>query len=267
MKALQKQLILFWSCCILVFTSCKSKKAITQTNQPPPPPQKQQIKSKNYEEEIKLINSHANQTNWYCAKATAKYDDGKQSIGLDLEIQLEKNKETWINVKAMGFINVARIAFQTDSIRILDYINRTYTSASYKYLANFTSLPLSYTQIENLLLGNVLFPLDLNSTIVQKNNSGIGTYNQFSGFKQRITYNHLFKVIQTSIQDTSKTQSLDIEYSQFLEENKSQFPKKIDILLKSDKQLRVEMLMNNLSFIKKRDWQLSVPKNYKVNVF
>jgi hypothetical protein len=266
MKSFQKFLLILCCMCIFIANSCKTKKVVQEIKLNPIP-QKQEVKAKNYETEIKQINANANQTNWYCAKAAVKYDDGKQAIGLDLEIQIEKNKETWVNVKTMGFINVARIVFQTDSVRILDYINRTYTSASYKYLDHFTSLPLGYSQIENLLLGNVLYPLDIHSTIVQKSNNTISTFNQFFGFKQRVNLNNLFKVIQTNIQDSAQKQSLQISYSQFIAENKNQFPEKIAILLKSDKQLSIDMLMNNLSFNKKRDWQLSVPKNYKVNVF
>ncbi len=266
MKAYQKLLMPICFFCFFIAFSCKTKKVV-QEPKLVPVLQKQEVKTKNYESEIKQINTNANQTNWYCSKAAVKYDDGKQTIGLDLEIQIEKNKETWINVKAMGFINVARIVFQTDSMRILDYINRTYTSASYNYLGNFTSLPLGYSQIENLLLGNVLYPLDIQSTTVQKNNNGLLVFNQFSGFKQHVNLNNLFKVIQTHIQDSVQKQSLNIGYSQFVTENKNQFPEKIAIQLKSDKQLNIEMVMNNLSFNKKRDWQLSVPKNYKVNVF
>lgn len=253
-------------CTFLASYSCKTKKKLAESTLPLEKP-KQLVQSKSYEEEIKQIILHSNQTNWLYTKANAKYDDGKQEIGIDLEIQLEKNKEIWINVKAMGFINVARILFQPDSVHILDYINRTYTQASYGYLKNFSPLPVTYSQIENLLLGNVLFPLDVKTTIVQKLPNGSSSYNQFGNFKQRINFNSLLKVSKTIVQDSIQQQSLTINYNQFVTENKNQFPGKINIQLTGNQQLNIEMILNNMTFNKKRDWQLSVPKNYKVHVF
>jgi hypothetical protein len=256
---------IFFSCCILLF-ACSTKKKIVASKEPIQAP-KQANTKKTFEEDIKQVSLHANSTNWYYTKATAKYDDGKQEIALDLEIQIETNKEIWINVKAMGFINVARILFQPDSIRILDYINRTYTSTTYQYLRNFTPLPIAYAQLENLMIGNVLFPLDVQSSqFVKLNNESI-SYNLINGFKQKINYNNFIKVKQTMVQDSLQLQNLTIVYGQFVPENKNQFPGKINILLQAEKNMNIEMVMNNISYTKKRDWQLSVPKNYKVHVY
>jgi hypothetical protein len=252
--------------CSILLVACSTKKKMVINNEQIQAP-KQFNTKKTYEDEIKQVVLHSNNVNWYYTKATAKYDDGKQEIGLDLEIQMEKSKEIWINVKAMGFINVARILFQPDSIRILDYINRTYTSTTYQYLRNFTPLPIAYAQLENLIIGNVLFPLDVQSSHFVKVNNEAISYNQVNGFKQKTNYNNFMKVKQTMVQDSLQSQNLTIAYSQFVPENKNQFPGKINIQLQAEKNMIIEMVMNNLSFTKKRDWQLSVPKNYKVHVF
>jgi hypothetical protein len=250
---------------ILLF-ACSTKKKIVENKEPIQAP-KQINTKKTFEEEIKQVGLHSNQAKWYYSKATAKYNDGKQEIGLDLEIQLENNKEIWINVKAMGFINVARILFQPDSVRILDYINRAYTRTTYQYLRNFIPLPITYAQLENLILGNVLFPLDIKTTQFQKLNNETSSYNLISGFKQKTNFNNFMKVKETKVQDSLQSQNLTITYSQLIIDNKNQFPGKINIQLQAEKNLNIEMMMNNVSFTKKRDWQLTVPKNYKVHVY
>lgn len=69
---------------------------------------------------------------WFTSEVD--YNDGKQSISLNVELSAKRNDYIYLNAKALGIVNVARVLIKRDSIRILDLVNRQYISAFHMVL-------------------------------------------------------------------------------------------------------------------------------------
>ena len=72
---------------------------------------------------------------------------------MDVELVCEKDKYIWLKVTALFGIEAARVMITPDKIQLLDRLNRKHITASYTYLKNFTDIPLTFTQLQNMTNG------------------------------------------------------------------------------------------------------------------
>src|SRR5262249_23736804 len=131
---------------ILSVAACKSKKNIAVTNS-----ETQPVISVNPAIPlIKNINENKNTITFLSARSETAYKSGEQEYTFDAELMIEKDRYIWMNITALLGIQVARVMITPDSIRVLDYLNRTYISAGYGFMKTFTEIPLNYEQLQNL---------------------------------------------------------------------------------------------------------------------
>jgi hypothetical protein len=196
----------------------------------------------------------------------AAYRDASQEATLEVEVQAEKDQYIWMNVKAMGFVNVARILIKPDSIRIIDLINKTYTSASYNYLRSFTSAPIGFVQLQNLLSGNALFDPQ-NGTISDTSTVPYTVTMDVGGVQQVAVYNNAYKAQSVALIEQARNQQMSVIYRDFIAIGNNAFPQQIEINIQGEKKLGCKFSLNNFAAEKKRDPQFVVPRSYKVQVY
>jgi hypothetical protein len=208
-----------------------------------------------------------NSENLVYYKADVSYKDSKQDVGFDMEIQISKDKYIWMSAKAMGFVNVARIMIQPDSIRILDLINKVYISASYKYMQNFTSAPIQFEQLQNIFMGNVPFNPSFPGAKIDTTGTEL-KISQFFAFTLQNSFHFAdYKAHSVSLKDTIQNQDFNINFDHFTETGQNKFPSTIEINIQSEKKVECKFELNNFAFSQKREAQFAVPKTYKVKVY
>lgn len=251
--------------CLLILqsiVSCKSKRLSSQTNK--------NLASKDVQRLADIIdqtNSKKNAENWYYSKADVSYKDAKQDVSFDMEIQISKDKYIWMSAKALGFVNVARIMIQPDSIRILDLMNKVYISASYKYMRNFSSTPIEFEQLQNIFMGNAPFNPTFPGANIDSTGSELKISQFFASTLQSSFHFGDFKAHSATLKDTLQNQIMQIQYDHFNETGQNKFPATIEIHIQSEKKVDCKFELNNFAFSQKREAQFVVPKNYKVKVY
>ncbi len=250
---------------IFVFASaCKTKRAAkTETVQP-------LAKAAVTATKERIINSVVdakNSSQYLFFNAEAEYKDEKMAQTLNIELQAKENEYVWLNVKVL-FVNVARILIQPDSIRILDLLNRRYVSASYSYLNNYTSVPLGYAQLQNMVFGNALFEPTIKATI-DTLTADLLLYMSIIGGTQTST--HVQPMLKTSAvvvkEQASAARFLKVNYSKPLQEGNNLWPQSIEIHIEAEKKVDCNFSIRNLATVKNREPQFVVPKSYKVVVY
>ncbi len=248
---------------IILSVSCKSKKKLTQTTDT-----KSTIEGKSTlahtDAALKQIKQNKNDYTYLKADASAAYNDGKNAYDLDVELVCEKDKYIWMKVTALFGIEAARIMITPEKIELLDRLNRKHILANFSYLKSFTDIPLTFIQLQNLIVGNALFDVDVNQTIVENMGVEMLVNYMFNQNKQSNIYNTTnYKNRLSLVNDTLKNQSLQIDYSDFVVNGTNAFPANISINIKSEKNVACQFKLSNFAFDKKGEVQFSVPKSYQ----
>lgn len=97
------------------------------------------------------------QPEWFGARASIDFDDGQQSFSATATIRMKRDSLLWLSIKKLGF-ELARVQVTGDSVYILDRINNEYAIESLSYLSGSYGLPASLTHLQDVILGNPVFP-------------------------------------------------------------------------------------------------------------
>lgn len=254
-----------WVLLLLVLTlACKSKKAVT--------PKPAEPIAKKSEENIgtgllfQNVIKQKNNSEYFWFESNADYKDGKQDAELSVEVMAVKGQFIFMNVKALGFVNVARVMIQPDSIRILDLIHRTYISASYQYLRNFSSAPLNFENIQNLAWANAPFDPTLSGTKIDSSNGSLNLITQIGSAFQQAVYNSVLTPQQIRLTETGKPETMDIHFKKFKEMDGLRYPMDIVINIQGEKKMNCTFSISKFALIKKSP-QFVVPRSFKVMVY
>lgn len=144
---------------------------------------------------LKKLNSQYIDVEWFSAKAKISYKDDAQSVKANAYIRMRKDSVIWMAVKKLG-VEAARILITTDSVHVLDRINKQYTSSDFSYIERQYHLPANFEVLQNLILGNPLFfsEVVLNAEITKER------YHLASSNDERITSDYWLNGLDFSLE-------------------------------------------------------------------
>lgn len=245
---------------VLIATSCKSKKGLSQTEQPVAGVGKPTNKALL----IQAIEQQQTSFSYYSASGEVAYKDKNESHDLGVSIVMEKDRYIYMNVTALLGITVARVLATRDSIVILDILHRKCIIARYDYVRNMTHADLNLSNLQNLFIGNTLFPNNperskvdsvLNYILISQPVSATHT--------QQTMYRQDLNVTRSTLMEPAKNQEMKVEYSEVYTQGGNQFPNKFSINIRAEKNMETRFELSNFVFEKKKDIQFSIPKSYE----
>src|SRR5215216_5980977 len=99
-------------------------------------------------------------SNWvefttFSAKVDIDYRGGDDKhYDVNASMRMYKDSLIWISVNAVFGIEAMRMLITSDSVFLLDKLNKSYLVRSIDYLQEVTSLPLTLSMLQDLLVGN-----------------------------------------------------------------------------------------------------------------
>lgn len=248
---------------ITSLNSCKSKKNITHHGSPTPVITGN-VSTKEIEKTLTMVSENKNSCPYLKADAAAAYNDGKNAYDLDIELVCEKDQYIWMKVTALFGIEAARVMITPDKIQLLDRLNRKHITANFNYLKNFTDIPLTFAQLQNIIMANALFDANTDGTSIENAGAELLISFIFNQNKQNNIYNaSTYKNRKSVVADTLKNQSIDIDYSDFIANGTNSLASNISINIKGEKNIACQFKLSNFAFDKKGEVQFSVPKSYQ----
>ncbi|MES2380805.1 MAG: DUF4292 domain-containing protein [Bacteroidota bacterium] len=248
---------------LLFMSACKTKKGLGVKL-----PQGTSIDStfyKNNEAFINNINQQQNTYNYLSCKGECEYSDGKNDYTFDISLEMEKGHFIFIKATYLLGIEVARLYITPSQIQIIDHWNKVNTLASYSFLKKYSSAPLQFENIENMLIGNALFTNTTDHTAIDSNQAQFILKTFINEVAQICYYNkgQIAKINTSLLQDSLKNQQMDIAYKQFFQNGTNYYPSELAINIRAEKNVGCSMKLFNFVFEKKRDPQIRVPNSYK----
>lgn len=198
--------------------------------------------------------------------ADVDYKDNKQEVSLNVDLSAKRGEYIYMNAKAMGFVNVARIIMRPDSIRILDLLNRKYISASYRYMQAFSGVPLTFENLQNLIWANAAFDPTLFSR-VDSSSLPWQVFTAINSLSQRASYNRELKAEDLQYTEVEKKVNMKVQYRQFSEVDGLRYPGQILINIEGEKKVECRFAISNFATVVTKEPQFVVPRSYKVMVY
>ncbi len=249
-----KRILLMGLPILLLFSSCKTIK-----------PNESSTKMLSVKKIVKAYEKASFSKNTLQAKIKVRYKDPKTAQSAVVKLRLKKDEIIWMSGSFLG-IPLAKVKITPTSVQYYEKITRTYFDGDFSLISEVLGTELNFDQLQNMLLGQSMLPLDNKYELQMENNSYLLTPK-----KQALLFNMFcwinpmhFKVDKQILEDTSANQTLSILYSNYQELSNENLPKNIHIkAVQSKKVTSIEMEYRNVEFDKELRYPFEIPSNYK----
>ena len=143
--------------------SCHRTKTVakTETQLPTPTPSQTPVVmvpviDANVQSLLKSLNKNELQFKEVAAKLKTKVTSPDLNQSFTTNIRWKKGEKIWLSMSIIG-IEGARVLITKDSIKIMDKLNNRYILKPLSYIKQKTLVDLTFADIENLLLGQLIF--------------------------------------------------------------------------------------------------------------
>lgn len=254
-KGMKKVLIIVSICFFL--SSCKSKKALI----------KEGIATESIKASEIIKNHYSNKNDFRTLyiKASARYEDSKNSNNVTAEVRIQRNEKILISIRFLG-ITVAKALITPSSVYYYEKINGTYFEGNYELLTQFIGTELNYEKVENLLIGEAIDDLNKDkfiAVIVDKLYK-LNTINASEIDKTFYFEAENFLVKKEEIIQASKNRKVTIEYPNYQKVTNYMLPAAIEINANQDKgKTLISIKYNTINLNDELSFPYSVPDGYE----
>jgi len=203
----------------------------------------------------------------FSAKIDVDYEDGTgKKYNVTAHVRMYKDSVIWISITAILGIEGLRAYMTRDSVKLINKQDKIYTARSVAYLQEVADLPLDFSSLQDLIIGNPIF---LDSNIVSYSRSGntISLLNSGTFFKNLLTMGD-DKLIQSSKLDDNdelRNRTCYLTYEDYENKKGINFSTKRSISVAEKKKLDIKLNFKQYDFNETLSFPFSVPKNYKAN--
>ncbi len=218
-----------------------------------------------------ILNSLAkNRINFttFSSKIKVQYEDSKgKQPDFNAFIRLYKDSVLWVSISATFLsIEAFKILITKDSIIIVNKLDKQVEYHSFDYIENITHIPLNFSTLQDLLVGNPIYVGDNVAAFRQtENHILIATAGKF--FKNLLTIsadNRLIERSKLDDIDISQNRTADLTYSEYESNNNIFFSTYREITVAEKTKVDIYLSFKQYEFNKELSFPFSIPRNYKI---
>lgn len=175
---------------------------------------KKEIFKFNFTEKKKLNISELDFDNFQ-AKSKIRFDDGFQNFNANANVRIKKDSIIWLSVSSAIGIEAIRAIVRTDSIFVIDRINKAYKAFGFDSLQNKFNIPINYNMLQAALVGNLINAREKQDRVVKEN--GFFLLKQKNGdfLIDNFVNSKTMKIEKVVIHEQPELNSLEITYNDF----------------------------------------------------
>ncbi len=203
----------------------------------------------------------------FSAKAKVDYEDhnGKQP-DFNTFIRLQKDSLLWISISSTFLgIEAFRLLITPDTIIILNKLDKTVEYHPFSYVENIIHIPMNFSLLQNLLIGNPVYVGDsVVSYTKTQNHILIGTVGGF--FKNLLALsvgNNQLERIKLDDINLSKNRTASLVYDSYEHEDHFDFSTYREINVSEKSKVEITILFKQYEFNKELSFPFTIPRNYK----
>lgn len=203
----------------------------------------------------------------FSAKVKVDFEgkDGKKS-DFNANIRLYKDSVIWISINALLGIEAFRVLITPDSVKVMNRIEKIAQLRSVSYLQEVAQIPITFHELQDLLLGNPIYFDSTSVTSYKKELSGVSLLSIGNLFKNLLTVSsngYLPQQSKLDDVDSKRARTCYISYGDYQNKNNVKFStyRKITVVEKS--KLDIELQFKQIDFNVELNIPFSIPKNFK----
>jgi hypothetical protein len=203
----------------------------------------------------------------FSGKAKVQFEDrnGRQPDANAI-IRMAKDSIVWISLSSTFLnIEVIRILITPDTLIIINKLEKTVETYPYKYIRDIVQLPLTFSMLQDIIIGNPIFVGDsIKTSIISGNNILIETSDLF--FQNLLTIsteNHQLakSQITESLQGNIRTATLEFNDYNTLEQR--MFATFRSLKVENSSKIDCRISFREFEFNNELSFPFSIPGNYK----
>lgn len=197
-------------------------------------------------------------------KASARYEDEKQSQSVSADIRIKKDEVILVSVRFVG-ITMAKALITPTRVSYYDKLNKQYFDGDYELLSQWLGTELDYAKVQNMLIGRAMDNL-------KQGNYKAGLENKMYKLTAKKGYitkiflfegaNYLLKN-QAISQDGPEPRSVNVAYPAHIEHSRATLPAQINIEAMQNDKVNIEVNYNNVTFDEDLSFPYEVPGGYE----
>lgn len=258
--------VIYAICAISVFlvVSCKSTKKVVREGS---------TEVKEHNEFFEKVENDAFRFETFSAKLNVSLNLPERSVSSKANLKIVKDEGLALSVQPFLGVEVFRLVINTDSILVLDRLNKQYVAENLKDMQgklpvdfNFYNLQALFTNRLFLPGSQSVAPRDYRKfTLEQAGGNAEVKIQDAMGLRYRFFVDRENKLTATYVTDEASEYSLQWDYADFRVAGRQLFPEQMFVRLTSDRKMYGSMKLNfsKIEVDKPVDLDFSVPSRYK----
>lgn len=179
-------------------------------------------------------------------------------------IRWKKGEKIWMSMSIIG-IEGMRVLITKDSIKVMDRINDRYILKPISYIKQKALIDLTFDDIENLLLGQLLFTDTLNTKFADNPTNSTLTSNGVR-FLNTIVFNKPSSFLSSMfVTDKKYDQTLTSSYTQYQTQLNKQFSMERNLVVKSKGEtFEMQATFQSIKSEQGLDYPFPIKSGYKI---
>ncbi len=255
---------------VLVLSSCKTKKSVTETT----PSTEQEIPvstSPSVSEPTKTTNTlilkhYELPKEFETLQINTSINTSEIDMELSGDIRIEKGKQILITVRKFG-ITGAKVLITPNRISYYETIGNTYYDGNFSFINNKLGTTLDYEKIENLLIGKALYNLQESNLTPYKSNNNILISDKKTDYLIEYTFDNQMRLLKELIKPLVEDQYLNIQYQGNQQKNQLEIPKTVSLKAKQKKVFELTLQYNSFSVNENLHFSYKIPSSSKLIKF
>lgn len=244
---------------IIAFTlgSCKTQKGITDTGK---------TKRMSIAKIVKKANE--SRTDFKTLRATLRLETVKnlEENKFTISLRLEKNKQIWMSFKKAGFSG-GKALITPNNVQFYNKLDKEYFDGDFSLISKLLGTPLSFKQLQSVLLGESMFTLESSYYNKEILSDGYLLYpeQQPDESEHYITINPSnFKIKTQEISQSSLNRVLSIDYTSYQITDSVLWPLLMHVVIvENTKETQIDITYKNVSLNSEMRFPFTIPSGYK----
>ncbi len=203
----------------------------------------------------------------FSAKVKVDYQGAETDNHVTAFINIKKDSAVWIDIRGGGALNIEgiRLLITKDSLKMINAQEKTYVSRSVSYLLDIAQVPLTFYDLQDIIVGNPVF-VDSNIVSYKSSANGLQVLMINKLFKNLITLDSRnLRLIHSKLDDTDpmRNRTCDITYSDYETQGSINFATTREIVIAEKSKLDINLNYKQYAFNQPVSFPFRVPKSYK----
>lgn len=207
-------------------------------------------------------------TDFTFLSAKGKVQMSGSGLGANLTLRMKRNEVIWASVQALGF-EAARIKVTPDSVYIVNKLEQEYFAGSYELLKQKFKVDVSFSALQDLLIGNYVATTDASEKIMQEGTVQRTQQQRGSLQIDQFIDTALFKLTRMEVRNLTNKDLMKVDYSEFEQVEGKPFPKSVVLSIQQpegnkEKTKEAVVKLRQVSTTETSlDFPFSVPSDYE----